>query len=113
MESKQRKVLIYQNLLDKEPYTIWIKSLKNVETRARIRNRIRRLELGNFGDHRYLAGNMLELKIKLGPGYRVYLGEKGDSFVILLLGGDKKSQSNDIKIAKQYWKEYLSRKEEF
>ena len=67
--------------------------------------------MGEFRRHRYLAGNMLELKIKFGLGYRIYLGEKGISIVILLVGGDKKSQSNDIKLAKNYWKEYLSRED--
>jgi putative addiction module killer protein len=68
------------------------------------------MELGNYGSHRYLQGAIFELKIDYGPGYRIYCGEEGNKVVVLLLGGDKSSQTKDIKESLEYWKDYLKRK---
>ena len=65
---------------------------------------------GNFGLHRELQDGVFELKEDFGPGYRIYFGVDGDEIIILLVGGDKGSQSRDIAKAKEYWTNYLGRK---
>ena len=82
-----------------------------MQARARIRTRIDRLALGNMGDHRVLDGGLTELKIDWGPGYRVYFGRVGNTVVLLLCGGDKRSQQQDIRTAKAYLKEYRDAQE--
>ncbi len=62
--------------------------------------RIRRVSLGNFGDHRSIGEGLSELRFGFGPGYRVYYTQKGDMLVVLLAGGDKDSQAKDIVAAK-------------
>lgn len=91
---------------DSQPFWTWLKKLRDVQARARIRTRIDRLALGNFGDCRALDGGVFELKIDWGPGYRVYFGKVGQTVVLLLCGGDKKSQQKDIETAKMFLKEY-------
>ena len=78
-----------------------------MQARARIRTRLDRLAMGNWGDHRALGGGVIELKIDWGPGYRVYVGKIGNILVLLLCGGDKRTQQQDIELAKNYLKEYL------
>jgi putative addiction module killer protein len=80
-------------------YRDWVNSLKDREGRARIQVRIDRLTNGNPGQHRRLAGGISELKINVGPGYRVYYTERGGELILLLAGGDKSTQSRDIKTA--------------
>ena len=75
--------------------------------RKRILARVARLEQGNYGDCEAVGEGVMELRLFFGPGYRVYFGEDTNSIVILLCGGDKGSQKQDIKQAKAYWKEYL------
>jgi putative addiction module killer protein len=82
-----------------ELYRDWINDLKDRAARARIQVRIDRLAHGNPGQHRNLAGGISELKIDVGPGYRVYYTQRGEELVILLVGGDKSSQQNDIALA--------------
>jgi putative addiction module killer protein len=82
-----------------EVYRDWINSLKDLAARARIQVRIDRLVHGNPGQYRTLAGGVRELKIDFGPGYRVYYTRRGTQLVILLAGGDKSSQEQDIRRA--------------
>jgi putative addiction module killer protein len=82
-----------------EVYRDWIDSLKDREGRARIQVRVDRLAHGNPGQHRNLAGGVAELKIDVGPGYRVYYTEQGGELIILLAGGDKSTQQQDIRTA--------------
>jgi len=79
-----------------------------VRDRARILARMDRAETGNMGDHRSVGGDVYEFRFYFGPGYRVYYGESG-STVLLLCGGDKSSQKKDVKKAKMYWREFMSR----
>ncbi len=65
-----------------------------------------RLRIGNFGDCKPIEGGVFELKIDYGPGYRIYIGRYKKEVVILLCGGDKSSQRDDIRQALMYWKEY-------
>lgn len=80
-------------------YVTWLDALKDLAGRARIQARIERLAAGNVGQHRALTGGVCELKIDVGPGYRVYYTQHGDVLVILLCGGDKSTQDKDIKTA--------------
>jgi putative addiction module killer protein len=77
-------------------YRDWINALKDRVVRARIQVRVDRLAHGNPGQHRLLSDGVRELKIDVGPGYRVYYTEKKGVLLILLAGGDKSSQSEDI-----------------
>ncbi|MDO9453596.1 MAG: type II toxin-antitoxin system RelE/ParE family toxin [Stagnimonas sp.] len=77
----------------------WFTQLRDGPTQRRIQVRIDRLQMGNPGQHRLLAGGVAELKIDVGPGYRVYYTQHGAVLVILLCGGDKATQDSDIKTA--------------
>jgi putative addiction module killer protein len=82
-----------------EVYRDWINSLRDRAGRARIQVRVDRLVHGNPGQHRVLTDGVCELKIDFGPGYRVYYTERGGETIVLLAGGDKSTQSQDIKTA--------------
>jgi putative addiction module killer protein len=82
-----------------EAYETWIAALQDEEARARINVRIRRLSLGNPGDVKPVGEGVSELRINHGPGYRVYYTQRGKEVIILLCGGDKRSQARDIKRA--------------
>jgi putative addiction module killer protein len=84
----------------------WIDTLKDRAGRARILVRIDRLIDGNPGQHRDLADGVSELKINLGPGYRVYYAQRGTRLLLLLAGGDKSSQQKDIAKAIQLAKDF-------
>ena len=84
------------------PFRSWLESLRDRQARAKIRVRLNRIRLGNFGDSKSVGNGVSELRIPHGPGYRVYFGRKDDTIVILLYGGDKKSQSRDIALAQEY-----------
>ena len=85
-------------------------SLRDARGRAQIEVRLDRLELGNFGDCKPAGEGVLELRIDFGPGYRVYFGKDGESLVILLAGGTKRRQQQDIKAAQERWQDYKDRK---
>ena len=82
-----------------DEYAKWFKSLRDRQARARINTRIRRLSLGNPGDVKPVGEGVTELRIDRGPGDRVYFVKRGETLVILLAGGDKRSQDRDIKTA--------------
>ena len=82
-----------------DEYAQWIDALKDAAGRARILVRVERLIARNPGQHRHLTGGVSELKIDVGPGYRVYYSQRGSRLLILLAGGDKSSQSKDIELA--------------
>lgn len=77
----------------------WFEGLRDHRARARILVRIRRLSLGNPGDVRAVGAGVSELRIDWGPGYRVYFVAQGETLVILLAGGDKRTQATDIRTA--------------
>ena len=84
-----------------EVYSDWFNSLRDRQARARIDVRIRRLSLGNPGDVKPVGEGVSELRIDYGPGYRVYFVQRGQTLVILLAGGDKQTQDQDIEIARK------------
>lgn len=83
-----------------ETYARWIAGLDDDRARARIEVRIYRISLGNFGDVKSVGEGVGELRIDYGPGYRVYLTRRGRAVVLLLCGGDKRTQNKDIATAK-------------
>ena len=82
-----------------EVYAKWLDSLRDVHVRARIMVRIERLAAGNPGNVKPVGEGVSELRIDYGPGYRVYYKKQGQEIVILLAGGDKRTQAKDIKTA--------------
>ncbi len=82
-------------------FSKWLLKLKDIQGKVSILRRVNRIKDGNFGDHKPIGENISELRIKTGAGYRVYYTIKESEVVILLVGGDKSSQENDIKKAKK------------
>jgi putative addiction module killer protein len=103
------EVLEYLTEDGRNRFRTWLEELKDTEARARIRARINRIRLGNFGDSKSVGGGVSELRIPHGPGYRVYFGRQGNQVVILLCGGDKRTQARDIETAHVAWQDYLRR----
>jgi len=88
---------IYQT----DEYRRWFSALKDRAVRAHIDARIRRISLGNFGDTKRLSDRLFEIRLHLGPGYRIYAERRDTESVILLCGGDKATQKRDIARAKR------------
>ena len=99
----------YQTPAGEQPFVEWLRSLKDRQARTRIEARIARVAIGNFGDTEPVGEGVLELRIDWGPGYRVYLGRLGQVVVLLLCGGDKRTQQKDIDRAKAYFEDYRAR----
>lgn len=88
-----------KTILTTTVFDLWFDALRDKQGKARIDARLRRIELGNFGDVKPIGHGVSELRIDCGPGYRVYFAQRGLEIVILLAGGDKSTQTNDIKAA--------------
>src|SRR5688572_19325404 len=86
-------------ILQSEAYKRWFKGLRDTVAKARINARIRRLSFGHMGDCKAVGEGVFELRIDHGPGYRVYFVQRGSVLTLLLCGGDKRSQSADIRRA--------------
>lgn len=109
MSDTHIELLEYLTESGHNPFRNWLEGLRDRQTRARIRVRLNRIRLGNFGDCKSVGRGVSELRVPHGPGYRVYFGRKGNTVVILLYGGDKNTQSQDIALAHEYWADYLRR----
>lgn len=101
-------VFRYQNEDGREPFTEWLHQVRDKSAQARIRIRLRQLQAGNFGDASAVGEGVVELRIHIGAGYRVYCARHGQ-FVVILLCGDKSSQPKDIRRAKEFWTEWKRR----
>ena len=109
MQTFPFEIKYYIDTKGEKPFKEWLDKLKDRNARAKIRVRIDRVRLGNMGDNRCLGQGVHELKINYGPGYRVYYAEEGARIILLLLGGDKSRQAEDIEQAKKYLTEYKQR----
>lgn len=103
---------MYETREGTRPFDNWLRSLRDSRARQRVRTRINRLRLGNFGDYKAVGDGICELRIDYGAGYRVYYGRVGDRIVILLVGGDNRTQDRDIETAREYWADYKARESE-
>jgi len=105
----KKELRFYQTISGKTPFLDWLESIKDHIGKAHITNRLNRIVFGNFGDCKWIGDGIRELRIHYGPGYRVYFTEQEDTLILLLFGGDKRSQSRDIKKAKLYWADFRER----
>lgn len=100
------KILVYTTDSGKQPYADWQLKLDSI-AKYTVIARLARIKQGNFGDCKKIKNaDIWELRIHLGSGYRIYLGKQGTTCVILLVGGDKGSQTRDIAKAQEYWLTY-------
>ncbi len=102
----------YVTATGKVVFREWFDGLRDRQAQARIRMRLARIERGLFGDAEPCGEGVSELRIDWGPGYRVYFARAGREVVLLLIGGDKRTQSADIKTAKDHWHDYQERQED-
>lgn len=100
----------YETTAGIQPVAKWLDSLRDSGARLRIAARIERLGKGLPGDWKSVGGGVFELRIDTGPGYRVYYAHYGNALVLLLCGGDKRTQTKDIERAHEYWKDYQTRR---
>lgn len=91
------------------PFAEWLERLPDRQARARIQSRLARVAGGNVGDAKSVGGGVHELRIDWGPGYRVYFARFGSVVVLLLCGGDKRTQGKDIRRAKDCLEDYVAR----
>ena len=87
----------------------WRSQVKDSAVRIAIDRRINRVELGNFGNHKFCQDGVWELRLDLGPGYRIYYAQAEESVILLFCGGIKRSQKADISKACAYWKDWQQR----
>jgi len=103
------EIEFYRTPSGRNPFDDWFESIREMHTRSKILTRLDRLKLGNFGDCKAIGDGLAELRIHYGPGIRIYYSKIGNKMILLLCGGDKGSQTKDIKRAKEYLEEYQSR----
>lgn len=103
------RLRVYETEGGRCPFSDWFDDL-DARAAAKITTALARMENGNFGDVKPVGDGVLERRISFGPGYRVYFGRDGSELVILLCGGSKKRQSQDIATAKALWSAYMTRK---
>jgi putative addiction module killer protein len=99
----------YIDAAGRSPFTKWLRAL-NVQATAKVTTALERVADGNLSNVKTVGGGVLEYKVDFGPGYRIYFGRDGERLVILLAGGAKKRQQEDIRLAKANWEDYRSRK---
>ena len=103
------EIRFYQTASYEQPFRDWLRGLGDRQARHRIEARIARVAEGNFGDVEPEGEGVLELRSDWEPGYRVYFARVGQVIVLLLCGGDKRTQQRDIKRAKEYFEDYKTR----
>ena len=108
MENRPIRVEVYATETGSTPFKEWLHPLKDLKAQAVVFKRLRRLELRNLGDFKYFD-HILELRIDYGPSYRIYCGKKENTWIVLLVGGTKRTQSEDVRTAQEYWKDWQKR----
>ena len=91
------------------PFAEWLLNLRDRTAKAKILSRLDRVAKGNFGDHKYLCEGIYELRLTYSKGIRIYYGKENNTIILLLSGGDKSSQTQDIKKAIEYWHEHTGK----
>ena len=109
MQSDAYRISYYADEQGNKPFREWLSGLRDQLAVVRSRARLTRLRAGNFGDTRSVGTGVYELKIDHGPGYRVYYALDGATVVLLLCGGDKRSQQRDIETPRRFWKNQQER----
>ncbi len=101
--------MLYLTADSKNPFAEWLDCLKDMRAIVKIEKRLEKVSLGNLGNYRTVGEGVCELKIDYGFGYRIYFGQIGSKIILLLCGGDKSTQAQDILTAKKYWRDYERR----
>ncbi len=92
------------------PFTCWLDQLRDGMARVRIAKRLTKLRTGLMGDWKAVGGGVIELREDYGPGYRIYCARHGSALIVLLAGGDKRTQQKDIEHAQGCWQDWKRRK---
>lgn len=103
------ELLRYQREDGDVPFTRWLEGIRDKVAQARVRVRLRQIQAGNMGDCESVGDGVIELRVHVGAGYRVYCARHGKSVVLLLSGGDKRRQDSDIKQARRWWADWKGR----
>jgi putative addiction module killer protein len=106
MHTEPYRIAYYTDEHGYKPFREWLHKLRDQIAAVRIRARLTRVRAGNFGSVRNVGEGVVELKIDHGPGYRVYYAIDAGTIVLLLCGGDKRTQQRDIEIAQRFWKNH-------
>lgn len=106
MEAQPREIQRYVTIDNRVPFDEWFLALRDSKVQTIINKRLNRVSFGNLGNYRSVGEGVCELKINYGSGYRIYFGQIGTTIVLLLCGGDKSTQEQDIRQAIEYWKNY-------
>lgn len=106
MEAQPREIRNYETVEERSPFAEWLDCLRDMRARVKIEKRLERVRSGNLGDYRSVGEGVFELRIDYGPGYRVYFGQIGSTIIVILSGGDKSTQEQDILTAREYWRDY-------
>lgn len=97
---------------NRDLYIEWLEKLKDITAKISSVRRVARMEQGNFGDHKFCRNGVWELRIDVGAGYRVYYAISEKQIVLLLCGGNKDTQKNDIDNACEHWKDWQKRNDD-
>jgi putative addiction module killer protein len=108
VQARPRNVEVYESASGTVPFDDWMRDLRDSVGRAAIDAKVALLRRGSLGNYRDVGDGLIELKVNVGPGYRVYIADDGRNSLILG-AGRKNTQKRDIKAAKQYWTDYKAR----
>lgn len=103
------KITEYLDRNGSSPFSRWFTKI-DARAASKVTIALARIEQGNLSNVKSVGSGVMEYRIDYGPGYRIYFGRDGDQLIILLVGGTKQRQQNDIETAQTYWQEYKSRK---
>jgi len=101
-----KEVVAFRTRDGRVPFEEWLDDLNDKRAVARVLARLARVRQGNLGDCKPVGEGVSELRVDYGPGYRVYFGQRGRTLVVLLCGGDKRRQDRDIRLAREFWREF-------
>jgi len=103
------ELFYYQTRTGQCPFAVWVDRISDPIAASAVQDRLARLRLGLFGDCKPVGNGVFELRIDVGAGYRAYIARTGGRVILLLCGGDKRTQDRDIRLAKEYWSDYGQR----